>query len=70
MGEKRLMGEKAKMVKRGRWVKKRRCVKKRRWVKKRRQKSRDIMSHEFDCNFILLSIRLGKKEEKSERLTL
>ena len=38
--------------------------------KKRRQKSHDIMSHQFDGNLKPLSIRLGKKEEKSKRLTL
>ena len=57
-------------VKKGSWVKKRRRVKKGSWVKKRRKTSRDIMSHQFDWNLKPLSNRLGKKGEKSRKLTL
>ena len=57
-------------VKKRSWVKKRRWVKKGRWVKNRRKTSRDIMRHQFDWNLKPLSNRLGKKGEKSRKLTL
>ena len=50
--------------------KKRRRVKKGSWVKNRRKTSRDIMRHQFDWNLKPLSNRLGKKGEKSRKLTL